>query len=70
MPVADIVRLLNKSLYSVVFPSASGLNFRLRNDGDAAILRNDDAQLHVSCYIIHISAFYVKTMPSYMHVVI
>ncbi len=64
MPVADIVHLLNKSLFSVVFPSASGLNFRLRNDGDATILLNDDAEL--CCYIMHISAFYLMTMPSYV----
>jgi hypothetical protein len=63
-PIADVAYLLNKSHYSVVFPSASGLNFRLRNDGDTAILLRDDAQL--CCYIIHISAFYLMTMPSHV----
>jgi hypothetical protein len=47
MPIADVVHVLNKSLYSVVFPSASGLNFHLRYVGDPAILLNYDAQLHV-----------------------
>jgi hypothetical protein len=34
-------------LHSFIFPAASGLNFRLRDDDDAVTLFNDDAQLCV-----------------------